>query len=328
MDQIQTFQIQNSIPDDTSSIFNSSISETQYQQSNNAQSQDNQQPQPTPYTHPLIHKLPYPETWEEIFKSFKHEIRYISKKINNDIRCPARENIYNAFHLTPLNTVKVVIIGQDPYHSFRDNESVSIGLAFSGRRNNPVPPSLKTIYKELESDLNIPQATHGDLTMWAKQGVLLLNMALTVIPGYPGSDVNMWSPFLYGVISAIDGVNPNCIYLLWGRNAQSVKKQLGDKAVILEAGHPSPMNCNSKTSFLGCGHFSEVNKILRSQRKEEINWDVNWDGESEWDRSGGNKGRASNGNVVKSGVILGEGYLRELERKRMLEEMELKGEGE
>jgi uracil-DNA glycosylase len=181
---------------------------------------------------------------------------------------PPQQEIFSAFELTPLDKLKVVILGQDPYHGPNQAQ----GLSFSVPATQKIPPSLKNIYKELHADLNIPLPTHGYLGSWAQQGVLLLNSILTVEQGKPGSHQNLgWQIFTDKVIKIINAQDTAIIFLLWGAYAQS-KAALIDphQHIILKAAHPSPFS--AYRGFLGCKHFSTVNKILRSTGRSEINW--------------------------------------------------------
>lgn len=183
---------------------------------------------------------------------------------------PPKNLVFNAFNLTPFDQVKVVILGQDPYHK----EGQAMGLSFSVPRGVRVPPSLKNIYKEIERDLGLKIPLHGDLTNWAKQGVLLLNAMLTVESAKPGSHSKMgWQTFTDAVIKTISDQKEGLIFMLWGNFAKS-KSDLIDtnKHFILKAAHPSPL---ARNAFNDCKHFSKTNKILSDQSKPEINWQIN-----------------------------------------------------
>jgi uracil-DNA glycosylase len=177
--------------------------------------------------------------------------------------------IFNAFDQTPFDKVRVVIIGQDPYHG----PGQAMGLCFSVPRKIPCPASLKNIYKELKRDLGLPEPQHGDLTAWTRQGVFLLNAMLTVEKNQAGSHSRIgWQLFTDAVISRLSKERTNLIFLLWGNFARS-KKILIDPArhTILEAAHPSPL---ARDAFIGCGHFSKVNAILKSRGETPVNWSV------------------------------------------------------
>jgi uracil-DNA glycosylase len=177
--------------------------------------------------------------------------------------------IFNAFNQTPFEAVEVVILGQDPYH----NPGEAMGLCFSVPKDKKVPPSLVNIYKEMNRDLNLPIPSHGDLTAWTKQGVLLLNAMLTVEAGQAGSHQKIgWQTFTDAVIKHISDQKTGVVFLLWGKFAQS-KKALIDQTRhhVLEAAHPSPLAGNA---FQGCGHFSKTNELLLKEGKKVIDWAV------------------------------------------------------
>ncbi|MBK7939918.1 MAG: uracil-DNA glycosylase [Lewinellaceae bacterium] len=175
--------------------------------------------------------------------------------------------IFNAFNQTPFDKLKVVILGQDPYH----NPGEAMGLCFSVPKGVKVPPSLVNIYKEINSDLGLPIPGHGDLTHWAEQGVLLLNAMLTVEAGLPASHQKIgWQTFTDAVIRRISEQKEGVVFLLWGNFAKG-KKALIDqtKHYVLESAHPSPL---AGDAFRGCCHFSHTNEILKKQGKEPIDW--------------------------------------------------------
>ena len=184
---------------------------------------------------------------------------------------PKNKDIFNAFNYTPFNEVKVVILGQDPYHGMGQAH----GLSFSVQKGIAVPPSLKNIYKELASEIKgfeIPN--HGDLTAWAKQGVLLLNATLTVRAHEAGSHQKQgWEKFTDYVISQISAKKSGVVFLLWGRFAQQ-KESLIDttKHYVIKSAHPSPFSAYN--GFLGSKPFSKTNEILEKQGLEAINWQV------------------------------------------------------
>ena len=181
---------------------------------------------------------------------------------------PDMHNIFNALKLTDYNSVKAVIIGQDPYHG----EGQAHGLCFSVNDNVPLPPSLKNIYKELQTDLGIAPSENGNLTRWAKSGVLLLNSVLTVRSGAPGSHAGKgWEEFTNTVISLLNEREKGIVFLLWGNYAK-VKGQLvtGKQHYVLTAAHPSPLSCHN--GFFGCKHFSKTNEILESMGETPIEW--------------------------------------------------------
>ncbi len=176
--------------------------------------------------------------------------------------------IFNALNSTPLAQVKVVIIGQDPYHG----PGQAHGLCFSVQPGVPVPPSLSNIFKELKRDLNIDPPNHGCLQLWAEQGVLLLNTSLTVEQGKAGSHAGAgWQPFTDRVIEVVSQQRPHLVFLLWGAHAQS-KERLIDptRHLILRSPHPSPLSAHR--GFIGNGHFGRTNKFLEQHGLAPIDW--------------------------------------------------------
>lgn len=208
---------------------------------------------------------------EEFNKNYFLEIkkRYIQALNNNAIIYPPANLTFNAFNLTPLDGLKIVLLGQDPYHQ----PNQAMGLSFSVPYGVKIPPSLLNIYKELKTDLDIEPSKSGDLSSWAKQGILLLNSILSVEAGKPASHSSWgWQEFSDAVISKLSLEKSGLIFMLWGNYAKS-KKALIDtsKHFILEAAHPSPL---ARTGFLGCKHFSKANEILRNLGKNPINWQL------------------------------------------------------
>ena len=176
--------------------------------------------------------------------------------------------IFNALNSTPLDKVKVVILGQDPYHG----PGQAHGLCFSVQPGVPAPPSLQNIYKELQRDLNIPEPNHGYLQHWAEQGVLLLNTSLTVEQARAGSHAQAgWQQFTDRVIEVVNERCDGVVFLLWGSHAQSKQKLIDPrKHLILKSAHPSPLS--AYRGFLGNGHFSRTNKFLEQNGKTPIDW--------------------------------------------------------
>lgn len=180
---------------------------------------------------------------------------------------PKGGNIFKAFDTTPLPEVKVVILGQDPYHG----EGQAHGLSFSVPEGVHQPPSLQNIFKELKDDLGVPLPESGNLEMWAKRGVFLLNSVLTVRAGLPASHSKIgWSLFTDKVISILSERREGLVFMLWGNFAKS-KRELIDskKHLVLEAAHPSPL---ARGAFFGCRHFSKANEFLISKGIEPVNW--------------------------------------------------------
>lgn len=182
---------------------------------------------------------------------------------------PPQEEIFSAFRHTPFAKVKVVIIGQDPYHG----TGQANGLCFSVNEGVKLPPSLLNIYKEIKTDLGFDLPKNGALTEWAKQGVLLLNTCLTVRKGEAGSHQKQgWEIFTDAVIRKLNQEKEGLVFLLWGRHAQSKACLLADKQFILKAAHPSPLSAYK--GFFGCRHFSKTNEILWSVGKKPIDWQI------------------------------------------------------
>lgn len=202
---------------------------------------------------------------------FKKVLDFVSnERQKGKIIYPANKDIFNAFALTTLDNLKIVIIGQDPYHG----PNQAHGLCFSVKKGIPKPPSLMNIFKELEADLGITPPAHGCLEHWATQGVLLLNTVLSVEQGKAHSHAGIgWEVFTDRVIEIISNNLSGVIFLLWGSPAQK-KASLIDssKHFLLKAPHPSPLSAHR--GFLGCKHFSTANKILKEVGKEPIDWKI------------------------------------------------------
>lgn len=222
-----------------------------------------------------------PDSWEELFLETRNELLYISSRLKEISEkktiYPYPVDIFNALRHTKLNEVNVVIVGQDPYHTKSKISGLPIahGLSFSVRETEKIPPSLVNIFTEIRNsypDFVIPK--HGNLTKWADQGVLMLNSCLTVEEGTPaahcGKTKKLWDPFISKLFKYIEAANPKCIYVLWGKDAQSIKKYLDEKSTFLEEVHPSPLS--AYRGFLGCGHFLKINKKLKKLGKPQINW--------------------------------------------------------
>lgn len=181
---------------------------------------------------------------------------------------PPKKEVFNAFKMTPFDKVKVVIIGQDPY--IKTNEAH--GLAFSSKSSYR-PPSLRNIFKELNDDIGVVAAPGSRLDSWAKQGVLLLNSALTVRAGEPNAHSKYWQPFTDRIIQEIDKNRDNIVYILWGAFARSKKTLLAnDKKLVIESSHPSPLGAH--VSFFGSKPFSKTNEFLVSKNIEPIDWKI------------------------------------------------------
>ncbi len=214
------------------------------------------------------------QSWKEIMRE-EFEKEYfvglrdkIKHQYLTETIFPNPKNIFTAFSLCPLDRVKVVIIGQDPYHG----RGQAHGLSFSVPDGIRVPPSLQNIYKELHADLGVPIPKSGNLERWALQGVLLLNATLSVREGKAGSHQGLgWEQFTDAVIKKISEEKKNIVFLLWGKYAQS-KTNLIDsrKHLVLTAPHPSPFSAH--TGFLGCRHFSKTNNYLSKTNQIPIKW--------------------------------------------------------
>ncbi len=211
--------------------------------------------------------------WKEVLKSefgkdyFIKLKTFLKEEKKKFILYPPGKNIFSAFNHTPFSKVKVVIIGQDPYHGPKQAN----GLCFSVSKEVRTPPSLVNIFKEIKEDLGIAISSHGDLTKWADQGILLLNASLTVRAGEAGSHQNIgWEIFTDEVIRQLSDKGKGIVFLLWGRFAHTKEVLIdADKHFILKAAHPSPL---ARGAFFGCKHFSKTNEILQKQGKKPIDW--------------------------------------------------------
>jgi uracil-DNA glycosylase len=216
------------------------------------------------------------ESWKNILKEefesayFESLSEFLRTEKKQYVVYPPGQEIFTAFNLTPFNRVKVVILGQDPYHG----PGQAHGLSFSVPEGIAHPPSLINIFKEIRSDLGIPVPKSGNLTQWAQQGVLLINAILTVRANTPTSHRNKgWEMFTDAVIRNLSEKRKNLIFLLWGNFAQA-KESLIDSSnhYILKAAHPSPLSASR--GFFGCRHFSKTNEILESHGVRGIDWNL------------------------------------------------------
>ena len=208
---------------------------------------------------------------EEVNKEyFKELINYVNNEYKQKTIYPKKTEVFNAFKYTDYNNVKVVILGQDPYHGPNQAE----GLSFSVSNEVLKPPSLKNIFKELESDLGIPFPEHNSLKPWAKEGVLLLNAVLTVEEHKPASHANKgWETFTDEIIKIINKKDEPVVFILWGNYAREKKKYLTNPIhYIIESPHPSPFS--ARNGFFGSNPFSKTNDFLKRQGIKEINWNV------------------------------------------------------
>lgn len=207
--------------------------------------------------------------WNKIFESdeFKKFFKTIENEYEKKIIYPDKEDVFNAFKLTKYNDVSVVIIGQDPYHG----ENEAMGLSFSVNENVKIPPSLRNIYKELKNDLGI-EKTSGNLTSWAKNGVLLLNSVLTVEKDLASSHKNLgWEKYTDEVIKLLNEKETPVVFILWGNFAKNKKVFITNKKhLIIESVHPSPLSASR--GFFGTKPFSKTNEFLEKNNMQSINW--------------------------------------------------------
>ncbi len=212
--------------------------------------------------------------WDEVLKeefastSYLELREFLKKEYSERTIYPTMYDIFNSMKKTPFSAVKVVLLGQDPYH----NEGQAMGLSFSVPRGVAIPPSLVNIYKEIKAETGKDMPTHGDLTGWARQGVLLLNAVLTVREHQANSHKGKgWEAFTDSIIKKISDKKERVVFLLWGANARS-KKSLIDtkKHLVLECAHPSPLSAYN--GFFGCGHFVKTNEYLKSFGLTPIDW--------------------------------------------------------
>ena len=206
---------------------------------------------------------------DEFKKDYMQSLQqFLQSEEQNKTVYPDESEYFTALNTTPFNQVKVVILGQDPYHG----EGQAHGLSFSVKPNVKIPPSLMNIYKELNMDLGITPVGHGYLLSWAQQGVLLLNSVLTVEARKPGSHQNKgWEIFTDKIIALINEKHEGVVFMLWGAYAQKKGRHINlEKHCVLESVHPSPLS--AYRGFLGCQHFSKANKYLIRIGKEPIKW--------------------------------------------------------
>lgn len=216
-----------------------------------------------------------PLTWADILAAekqqayFKEILSFVeAERAGGKIIYPPNSDVFNALAFTPLTNVKVVIIGQDPYHGPHQAH----GLCFSVKAPTPPPPSLVNIFLELKNDIGIERPNHGDLESWARQGVLLLNAVLTVEEGKPGSHANKgWERFTSKIIEELNARKEHLVFLLWGAYAQKKAESVDrSRHLVLTAPHPSPLSAHR--GFLGCKHFSQANAYLTQHGLEPIDW--------------------------------------------------------
>lgn len=226
----------------------------------------------------ILDNVRLPEDWkmalaDELTSDNMDALREFLKQAyqTDDSIYPPASLIFNAFNLTPLSQVKVVILGQDPYH----RPGQAMGLSFSVPKTIPKPPSLNNVLKEMADDIGTQYSAHGDLTYWAKQGVLLLNSSLTVKEGEPNSHQNKgWEQFTDAVIDVVNEQTEHTVFILWGSKAQQKGKYINtDKHLILTAVHPSPLAAN-RGGFFGTKPFSKTNDYLVQHGQNPIDWQL------------------------------------------------------
>ncbi len=222
-----------------------------------------------------VNKITITDSWKDALieefdkKYFKELLNHIENEYKIKKIYPNIENIFKTFELCPFDQIKVVILGQDPYHG----EGQANGLAFSVNNGVKIPPSLKNIFKEIHNDLKIEiDSNDGDLTRWVKQGVLLLNSTLTVEDGKPGSHQKRgWEYFTNAVIEKLSNNRSKLVFILWGNYAKEKGKIIDkNKHLVLESAHPSPFSAYN--GFFGNKHFSRTNEYLRNNGIKEIDW--------------------------------------------------------
>ncbi|MFC4077788.1 uracil-DNA glycosylase [Salinithrix halophila] len=217
-----------------------------------------------------------PEDWqdvlaEELNQSYLQQLRtFLEEERRQHIVYPPEADLFSALSFTPYRKVKVLLLGQDPYH----NEDQAHGLSFSVRPGVPLPPSLRNMFKELEDDLGLPRPNNGSLVPWARQGVLMLNAVLTVRARQANSHKNRgWETFTDAIIRKVNEKTEPVVFVLWGNYAKKKKKWIDtQRHVIIESAHPSPLS--AKKGFFGSRPFSTINRALREQGHSEIDWRI------------------------------------------------------
>ena len=219
--------------------------------------------------------IKFNNSWDQLLEDefnkpyFINLMKFLENEYQEKTIFPKQEDLFNAFKYTKYEDVKVVILGQDPYHEIGEAQ----GLSFSIPNDIMITPSLRNIFKELNSDLAIEIPKSGNLTKWANEGVLLLNTVLSVESGKAGSHQNKgWESFTDRIIEVLNKREKPIIFVLWGNFAKSKKKLIGNNHIILEAAHPSPLSAYH--GFFGCKHFSKINEILKNNNQKEIDWNL------------------------------------------------------
>lgn len=219
-------------------------------------------------------KVKINESWQKVLQEefnkpyFKELMDFVKSEYQSKTVFPSQKDIFKAFDLCPFDKVKVVMLGQDPYHG----PNQAHGLCFSVNEEIKKPPSLVNIYKEIQSDIGGEIPTHGNLEYWAEQGVFMINAILSVVAGMPTSHQNKgWESFTDEVIRLISEKKEHVVFMLWGAYAQGKEWMIDDKKhLILKAPHPSPLSAHR--GFVRCKHFSKANEYLKSQGLERIEW--------------------------------------------------------
>jgi len=218
------------------------------------------------------------KSWFELLKpefeseNYKNLEKFLGTEYQKYTIYPVAENIFSALNFVPYDKVKVVIIGQDPYHEPKQAN----GLCFSVSKDVVVPPSLVNIYKEIKTDLGCEIPKHGDLSSWARQGVLLLNSVLTVRKGMANSHKGKgWEQITGKIVEKLNEREKPLVFMLWGRNAMEIGANIDkNKHLVLTAPHPSPLSAYS--GFFGCKHFSKANQFLKEHNETEIDWEIKY----------------------------------------------------
>lgn len=214
--------------------------------------------------------------WTPQFQKYKRALKNVCDIIDRTEAkygeyYPLKDDVFNAFKMTPLSKVKVVIWGQDPYPTLlEDGMPRAQGYSFGVRRDDDVPQSLRNIYKEIGDNFPMFKAPdHGDLNWLAEQGILFINSSLTYCPRDPKCYLNLWNRFINIIIEILNENTKNCIHILWGKNAERLAEHIHSREIYMSA-HPSPLS--ARRGFFGCKHFLKINITLKRQEKEQINW--------------------------------------------------------
>jgi uracil-DNA glycosylase len=227
----------------------------------------------------LIYQYP-PPGWEYMFEQCRNDLKHIDEMLSKKGRYfPDQVDVFKVYDLCPPTLIKIVIIGQDPYHTTYNGLPQANGISFSTNKGCPIQPSLLNMYKELKNEypeFTIPK--HGDLTEWVEQGVFLLNSCLTVTPGKPNSHDGLWDGIINRTISYLNHINPQCVWIFLGKNAATFDSKLTTRAIKLYSSHPSPLSATrgfgSNPAFIGSDIFKKANEKLIEHGKEPINWDM------------------------------------------------------